>query len=715
MLRFTFLLLLSSSLCAQTTPVVITTDHTALAFTVKKNGRLYQSYFGNKLKDVQEYSLLPDSRNEAYIGAGMDDLFEPALQLEHADRNPSLELVYLSHESRKQDPNTTITSIRLKDKQYPVEVVLHFAAYQKENVISSWSEVRHGEAAPVLLRSYASSLLHFNAQQYWLTQFHGDWAKEASMEETKLVAGVRQLDSKLGTRANKYQSPMFLLSLNGPAEENSGEVVAGTLAWTGNFRFHFEIDHLNSLRVVSGINPYASAYRLKRDSTFITPRFIFTYSPEGSGGASRQLHRWARKYGVMDGERSRYTLLNNWEATQFNFNQDTLVQLFGDAAKLGVDLFLLDDGWFANKYPRNNDKAGLGDWEENRAKLPGGIGYLVKEAEKKGVRFGIWLEPEMVNPKSELYEKHPDWIIKLPNRSENYQRNQLVLDLSNPAVQDHVYNLVDGMLTAHPRLAYIKWDCNRTMTNNFSSYLGAEQSHLFVQYVHGLYKVLERLRQKHPHLPMMLCSGGGGRTDYGALKYFTEFWPSDNTDGLERVYIQWGFSHFFPAVSLSAHVTSWGRQSLKFRTDVAMMGKMGYDINIKELSPEELSFSQEAVKSYKRISPVIWGGDLYRMISPYRENRAALMYVDSIRREAVVFHYFLNTRYGELFAPVKLQGLDASRKYKVEELNLPAGAKPTTPYHNKIYSGDYLMKAGLQMHTGRVTPVSSTVLLLTAQ
>jgi alpha-galactosidase len=303
----------------------------------------------------------------------------------------------------------------------------------------------------------------------------------------------------------------------------------------------------------------------------------------------------------------------------------------------------------------------------------------------------------------------------LPNRDENYQRNQLVLDLSNPKVQDFVFNLVDNMLTSNPLIAYIKWDCNRTMTNIYSSYLGNKQSHLFIDYVNGFYSVLDRLRKRHPHIPMMLCSGGGGRTDYGALKYFTEFWPSDNTDGLERVYIQWGYSYFFPALTVSNHITSWGKQSLKFKTDVAMMGKLGYDLNIKELKPEELEFSKAAVQNYKRISPVVWYGDLYRLISPYHEDRAVLMYVDNLQNNAVVFNYNLNTRFGEQLDEVKLQGLDENKKYKIEEINLMPGSKPSTIYHDKIYSGDYLMKAGLQFNKGRPVPLSSIVLQLTAQ
>ncbi len=339
-----------------------------------------------------------------------------------------------------------------------------------------------------------------------------------------------------------------------------------------------------------------------------------------------------------------YTLLNNWETTFFDFDENKLTGLFDDTKKMGLDLFLLDDGWFANKYPRNDDRAGLGDWQENKAKLPNGIGFLTKEAEKRNVTFGIWIEPEMVNPKSELYETHPDWILKLPNRPENYYRNQLVLDLTNPEVQEFVYQIVNGLLTRYPGIGFFKWDCNRLMTNTYSPYLKNQQSQLYVDYVLGLYKVLDRLRLKYPHIPMMLCSGGGGRVDYGALRYFTEFWASDDTDPVERVYIQWGYSNFFPAIAVCNHVTSWGKQSLKFRTDVAMMGKLGYDLQVKGLTEQELAFSQQAISNYKRLSDVIWRGDLYRMISPYEENRAVLMYVNPDKSKAVLFSYNLNSR-----------------------------------------------------------------------
>ena len=672
-----------------------------------RDGRLYQAYLGKKLSDPNEVSQSRDAGHPAYATFGTDNLFEPAIRMTHNDGNPSLELKYVSHQEEKPDNNITLTKIKLKDPEYPVEVTLNIRSFRNENVIEEWAEIVHNEKKPVTVFNYASSMLHFDAGRYWLTHFHGDWAEEMKMAETELTAGIKILDSKLGSRAHMYQTPVFMLSLNEKSDENTGELIAGTLAWSGNFRILFEVDEKGSLRVISGINPFASEYSLIPGQTFVTPSMIFTYSGNGRGEASRNLHRWALKYGILHGDKPRYTLLNNWETTYFAFAQNKLSGLIDDTRKMGLDLFLLDDGWFGNKYPRNNDRAGLGDWQENRAKLPDGIGYLVKEAGNKEVKFGIWIEPEMVNPASELYENHPDWILKLPNRPEHYYRNQLVLDLTNPKVQDFVYNIVDELLTKYPGIAYFKWDCNRMMTNTYSPYLKDKQSHVYIDYVRGLYSVLERLRKKYPDIPMMLCSGGGGRVDYGALKYFTEFWASDNTDPLERIYIQWGYSYFFPAISVCNHVTSMGKQSLKFRTDVAMMGKLGYDIRVNEMTPEELKFSQEAVANYNRLKDIIWHGDIYRLVSPYDENRAVLMYVNEKKDKAVLFAYTLNARKGETFNRVRLQGLDPAKAYRIQEINIMPGVRRTGTESGRSYSGEYLMNIGLNI--GSTAPLTSQV------
>ncbi len=673
--------------------IVIETKHSALVYSVGKNKKLYQAWFGEKLNNISDY-LFQRNTHEAYIPSGTDNLFEPAIKMLHNDGNPSLELLF-SEEKILFDGNVTTTTIVLKDPVYPVTVKLIFVSYFEEDIIKTWTEIIHQEKNPVVMSNFASSMIHLNADNYWLTQFHGDWAEEMRMEESQLTSGIKTIDSKLGTRANIFQTPVFFMAKDNPAGENSGEVIAGTLGWTGSFQLLFEIDNNNSLRMISGMNPFASEYHLKPNENFVTPEFIFTYSAEGKGLASRNFHQWARNYGVMDGNGSRLTLLNNWEATYFDFDEKKLTELFGGAKELGVDVFLLDDGWFGNKYPRSNDRAGLGDWQETKTKLPHGIGYLVEQAEAKGVKFGIWIEPEMVNPKSELYEKHPDWILKLPNRDENYYRNQLVLDLTNPEVQDFVYNVVDEMMTENPSIAFIKWDCNRMMTNTYSPYMKNKQSHVQIEYVRSFYNVMERLRKKYPDLPIMLCSGGGGRTDYGALKYFTEFWPSDNTDAVERVYIQWGYSYFFPSITSCNHITTMGKQSLKYRTDVAMMGKMGYDIRVNEMTADELEFSKMAVQNYNRLKDLIWSGDMFRLVSPYEHERAVLMYANQDKTKALLFSYALHPRAFNKFSPVRLAGLDAAKNYKVQEINKMKGVWSSFPSNGKTFSGDYLMKVGL--------------------
>ncbi|MDO7847811.1 alpha-galactosidase [Hymenobacter sp. M29] len=694
-------------------PIAIETEHLSLVLAVGNNHRLYQTYLGAKLAPA-DFQTLP-TRHEAYVPAGTDNLFEPALRMVHADGNPSLALEFVEVQTNPAGEGVTTTTIHLRDPQYPVDVRLHFTAYRREDVIKTWTEIVHREKKPVMLTAYASAMLHFDARHYWLSQFHGDWAEEAKQQESELTSGVKVIDTKLGTRAGWYQTPSFFLALDRPADETSGEVLAGSLAWSGNFRLAFEVDNQEALRVSAGINPYASEYMLPAGQPFVTPEFIFTYNTTGKGQASRNLHRWARQHGgTLDGTAPRPVLLNNWEATYFDFNEARLDGLMADAARLGVDLFLLDDGWFGNKYPRKDDRQGLGDWQPTTTKLPNGVGHLVQTATKEGIKFGIWLEPEMVNPKSELAEKHPDWLLKLPNRAEDLYRQQLVLDLTNPKVQDFVFKTIDEQLSQG--VAYVKWDCNRMISSGYSQYLGRDQSHLYVDYVRGLYSVMARMRQQYPHLPMMLCSGGGARAEYGGLKYFTEFWASDNTDAFERVFIQWGFSNFFPSNTIASHVTNWNRShSLKFRTDVAMMGKLGYDIEVDKMTPDELKFSQQAVRDYKRLSPVIWQGDLFRLRSPYESNQAALLYVAENQAQAVVFGYNLHTRFNETVRPVKLQGLDPARRYRLTEINLMPGQKSRLPAHGQTYSGDYLMKIGVLLSDPEAKPLTSHVLEVTAE
>lgn len=687
---------------------VQTKDHATVLQTDNEN-RVGIIYFGKKISDVAEYSSIPKEYfigdnnsavpNIAYTPAGTWNLLEPAIQVTHSDGNNSLELKYVSHDIKRIDDNQTIISILLRDPVYPFEVELFYKTYFNENVVEQWTVIKNDEKKPVILKKYASANLFFLNSKYYLNHYHGGWASEMKPEQTELTAGIKTLDSKLGTRTNLFQPTVFSLSFNAPATEDEGEVLLGTLAWSGNFKIDFEKDSYSHLRLIAGINPFAAEYTLTPGKTFQTPSFIYTTSDQGKGPASRNLHTWARKYRLADGEGARLTLLNNWEATYFDYDENKLVELFSGAKEIGVDMFLLDDGWFANKYPRNHDSAGLGDWHENVKKLPHGIGYLVKEAKANNIKFGIWIEPEMVNPKSELYEQHRDWVLRQPQRPEHYFRNQLVLDLSNPEVQNFVYNVVDSLFIKNPELAFIKWDCNAVIYNAHSIYLGKQkipQSHLYTDYIKGLYSVLERIRKKYPKVPMMLCSGGGGRVDYEALKYFTEFWPSDNTDPMERIFIQWENSYFFPAIASCNHVTDWSKVPLKFRTDVAMMGKLGFDIVVKHLNENDKQFTKQSLTTYKSISPLVWHGDMYRLVNPWENDQASLMFVNKDKKRGVIFNYYTGHRYlaGAITSPVKFKGLDPLRKYSVKEINLYPGT--TSPLKlNAGYSGEYLMTIGI--------------------
>lgn len=713
LLTLLFVLVTCQIRAAGHTPIRIHTESTDLIYSIDEQGRLCQSYFGPALSDNTSLDMLAPGE-VAFATYGSGDYFTPALRMTHHDGSTSLRLVYVSHESTPAADGATETRISLRDEVYPVDVKLIFRAFEHENIIENRMEISHRERKPVTLHEFASSMLRFEAGSYYLTEFSGDWAREANMAESRLTFGKKVLDTSLGTRANMFCSPLFAIAFDQPMAENSGSVLLGTLAWTGNFRFTFDVDQNNRLRILSGINPAASDYRLKAGELFQTPEFIFTFSTTGTGNASRDMHDWARTHRIKNGTGDRMTLLNNWEATYFNFDEEKLASIMDDAAKLGVEMFLLDDGWFGNKHPRNNDTQGLGDWNETRDKLPGGIARLVEIAEDKDVRFGLWIEPEMVNPRSELYEKHRDWVLRYPNREELYFRNQLVLDLSNPEVQDFVFGVVDRLMTENPGIAYFKWDCNSPIMNAHSTYLDDKQSHLWIDYVQGLYRVLERIEAKYPNLPMMLCSGGGGRTDYGALRYFTEFWPSDNTDPLERIFIQWGYSYLFPMKSLCAHVTNWNRStSMKFRTDVAMMGKLGFDIIVKDLSADELQFCQQALGNYNRLKPTILDGDFYRLVSPYEGQHAAVQSVSKDRRSSVLFAYDLNPRYGEPLRSVRLSGLDPQVRYRVREINLMPGQSSRLALNGSLVSGDFLMKVGLGVFS--TERARSVVVELTAE
>jgi len=636
-------------------------------------------------------------------------ILEPALMAVHADGNTSTELEYVSHEVVAVGGDVTLTRIKLQDRFYPFVVTLCFKAYRDEDVIEQWTELMHNEEKPVTLVRFASSAPWFQASRYWMSQFHGDVIREGELTEEQLTPGVKVLDSKLGARADRMRNPSFLLALDGPAREESGEVYGGTLAWSGSFQFAFDLDWRNRLRVVCGINPLGEEYRLAPGKTFATPTMLWTWSDAGKGQVSRNFHRWARHHRIRDPEKPRPALFNNWETTYFDFDEKKLVGLIEKTKELGLDVFLLDDGWFSDKSPKNNERIGLGDWEANPKILPHGLSYLADESKKHGLIFGIWMEPEGIHVSSKLYQAHPDWAIMQAHRPVG--ENQMLLDLTRPAARDYMWSAIDRTLQSSGA-GYLKWDANRFMLQPGSAYLPPdEQQHLTIEYQWGLYDVMRRLAEKYPQVTAMLCSGGGGRVDYEALKYFHTYWPSDNTDPVQRVYIQWGYSHFFPGEISSNHITAMGHRPAKFAVDVALTGALGVDCDVGKMTAEERRTIAAGIKLYKdRIRAFVQHADLYRLESPYEGRRAVMSYVLPDQTQALVFIYQLGE---SAFGPIKPRGLDPAKKYRVREINLPEGQRSRLGLQNKVVDGATLMAAGFASPLARA--IESAVIEIVAE
>jgi alpha-galactosidase len=685
--------------------IVIEAGKTIMVFAKSGDGHLLQKEFGSFVSPDQ------NNENEAYPAFGAESWLQAALKVTHADGNTSTDLRLVGQEVRKLDSNITLTRLDLKDLAYPFFVSLYFKAYANEGIIEQWSDIRHQETGPVTLYQFASAAPLLGRDDFYLTQYHGEWANEMNSVEEKLTPGLKTLSSRRGTQVHLGLSPSFLLAKGAPAQENSGEVLAGTLAYPGNFQMQFEVSPGQRLRAICGMNPEDSQYKLARGETFTTPAMVWGQSASGMGDVSRRFARWGRRYGMRDGNQTRAVLLNNWEATFFNFDEPKLVSLFDGAKDLGMELFLLDDGWFGNKYPRSTDNAGLGDWEVTKTKLPRGLSYLTDEAQKRGLRFGLWLEPEMVNPKSELFDKHPNWVIRQPKRELALGRNQLVLDLANPQVREWMYQTVHGILASNPGITYIKWDCNRTITQPGSTYLGPDrQTHLWIDYERALLNVFDRLARAHPKVEIMMCSSGGGRVDYGSLLYAQEVWPSDNTDPVARVRMQWSYNQFFPTNALSSHVTHGGGRPLKFAFDVAMSARLGMDMDTSKLSAEDKQFARDAIATYKGFRDVVQMGDLYRLETPYGGVRASQMSVAPDQSRAVLFAWQMNDAAP---ARLKLQGLDGGKRYLVRELNRKAGQSPQISEDGKILDGAALMRDGVSPTLNK--RLDSTVVELIAQ
>ena len=556
----------------------------------------------------------------------------------------------------------------------------------------------------------------------WLTHFHGAWGAEHTMDEEKLTNGQKVIANKDGLANTETDNPSFMLSLDGRPQEESGKVFGGVLAWSGNYKLKLDVRN-TALNIIAGMNEESSQYILEPKETFVTPEFAMTYSTNGKGGVSRAFHHWARQYKMNQGERLHDILLNSWEGVYFKVNQKGMDEMMEAFSAMGGELFVMDDGWFGNKYPRNGGNSSLGDWEVCKEKLPEGIEGLLASARKHHIKFGIWIEPEMSNTKSELFEKHPDWILKIDNRplSTGRGKTQVVLDLTNPKVQDFVFGVVDNLMTNYPEISYMKWDDNCSLLDYGSSYLPKnKQSHLYIEYNRGLQKVLQRIRAKYPELVMQLCAGGGARVNYGLLPYFDEFWTSDDTDALQRIYMQWGVSGFFPAIAMASHVSAdknhqTGRRiPLKFRFDVAMSGRLGMEIQPKDMNDVDKAFAKRAIAAYKDIRPVVQFGDLYRLVSPYdNKGVSSLMYVTSEKNKAVFYAYKISHFINMVIPKVCMNGLDPSKNYRLVDLTPVDSSKPCD-LNGKIISGKILMEEGIALKSLLKSEYSSLALQLQA-
>ena len=711
--------------------VNISTPNTSLVLDAVEYNPLKILYYGAKLSDADANSLKDGGaiNRDAYPVYGQYPQAEAALSVTHADGNRTTSVGVTGVSTSEEKSGAKVTTVSLKDHVYPLELKVNYRTYPGQDVIETWVDVTNGEKGTVTLNRFMSGYLPVRYGDVWLSSLYGTWADEANITEEPLPHGVRMIKNKDGVRNSHTAHAEVMLSLDGKPRENSGRVIGAALCYPGNYKIFIDTDDTDYHHLFAGINEENSEYHLKKGETFSTPELALTYSPEGLSGVSRNFHRWGRKYRLHAGDKERKVLLNSWEGVYFGINEPVMAGMMEDIASMGGELFVMDDGWFGDKYPRDVDNSSLGDWVVDTNKLPNGINGLLETARKNGVSFGIWIEPEASNTVSELYEKHPDWMIKAPKRDITQGRGgtQVDLDMSNPACQDFVFNLVDTLMTKYPAIDYIKWDANAPIMDHGSQYLSADdQSHLYIEYHRGLMKTLDRIREAHPDVTIQACASGGGRVNWGILPWFDEFWTSDNNDALQRVYMQWGTSYFFPAIAMASHISAspnhqtFRRIPTKFRADVAMSGRLGLEMQPRDMNDDDKAICRQAIADYKTIRPIVQFGDLYRLQSPYdNKGVASLMYVTPEKDDAVFFWWKIETFMGQQLPRIPMAGLDPDKMYTVHELNR-IDNEPL-PFEGKEFSGKFLMDNGLEMPLtykvdyNKNTDYSSRVLRLTAK
>ncbi|HVU14424.1 MAG TPA: alpha-galactosidase [Phototrophicaceae bacterium] len=646
---------------------------------VDRRGRLKNIYFGANLPNPAEFGD-PDF---AYPGGASFDpsdgpaqfeyptqtgmyYDEPCLKATFSDHVRDVALVYASQRQETVGGIPTLI-ITLRDTYYPLRVHLHYRIYEDCDLIERFAVIENTGDTPITLEQVLSGIWHLpRGREYRFTHLAGRHTQEFQLHQDKLTPGRKVIESRRGNTSHQA-NPWFAVD-HATATEEYGEVWFGALAWSGNWKISAEYAPTTLLQISGGVNDFDFAWDLKPGESFTTPAFIGGYTCEGFGQASRNLHRYELKHVLPDVSQPRPVIYNGWEAIFFDVNEQNQLALIDQAAEIGVELFCIDDGWFG---ARASDNAGLGDWTPTPSKFPNGLLPVADKVHARGMKFGLWVEPEMVNPDSDLYRAHPDWAYNFPHRPRTESRHQLVLNFARPDVREYIFNALDDLVSRY-QIDFFKWDMNRSFSEpGWIDADPAQQREIWVRHVQSLYDIMGRLRAKHPTLTIESCSGGGGRVDLGVMPYVDQVWTSDNTDAHDRLAIQAGFSMAYCARSMECWVTKSGHNipsrdtTLEYRFHSAMMGSLGVSLNLALYSADELAEMRRLIAQYKEIRHIVQGGDLYRLIAPGVGIASAVQYVTGDQSEAVVFVMGDWPRFQQLPPLIYLRGLLPAALYSV--------------------------------------------------
>ena len=675
------------------------------AFGVNEGNELQPVYWGNavslqdgfaparKLPEAASFDSTATTTPKEFAGWGGGLYTEPALKVSFPDGNRDLVLHYASH--KIEGDTLTVT---VKDVERAVVVELTYSIDPATGIVGRSATIENKTAVPMMIEAAAAATWNLpQGTDYSLRYLTGRWAGEWHLQKQALLPGEVVLQSKRGSTGHQ-NNPWFAIERGEHPDEESGDVWFGALAWSGSWRITVEQDQLQQIRVTGGFNPFDFGYKLLPGKELKTPVFYGGYSHAGMGEASRILHRFelAKILPQSPTPKMRPVIYNSWEATEFRVDMPGQSALADKAASIGVERFIMDDGWFGQ---RKDDHAGLGDWYVNKDKFPNGLKPLIDHVRSLGMDFGLWVEPEMVNPDSDLYRKHPDWVLNFTGRPRTEQRNQLVLNLARKDVRDYVYGFLDDIL-AHNQIAFLKWDYNRNWSEpGWPAVAPDEQKEVYVEYTRNLYSILADLRKKYPNVEIESCSGGGGRVDLGILGLTDEVWPSDNTDPFDRLSIQDGFTYAYTPGVMMAWVTdspSWANNrstSVAYRFLSSMQGGLGVGANLNKWNDADFAAAKELIAAYKGIRETVQHGSLYRLVSPRNGSEQSVTEsVSPDKKQAALFAFLHSSTMGYPYPRVFLKGLDAKTTYKVTPI---AGKlskdSPTTA------SGAYWMSHGVDV------------------